>query len=189
MKEKTLVIFKPDVMARGLTGEILSKFERLGLKIVAMKMLQADPAVAAEHYKKDDEWLLKKGKQIMQTLNITSAEDPKKYAQEMIVDNLVADIQLYPVVAIVLEGHKSVQKVKKLVGPTNPEDALPGTIRGDYCQDSYLLANTLSRPVVNIIHCTDDVNEANREINLWFTQKEIIDWIKPDEQLHFRRGK
>lgn len=187
MKERTLVIFKPDVLARGLTGEILSRFERLGLKVVAMKMLQADPKVAAEHYKKDDEWLMRKGKQIMQTLNVAEG-DPKKFGQT-IVDSLWKDITLYPIVALVLEGHKAVALVKKLVGPTNPEEALPGTIRGDYSQDSYLLANTLERPVVNIIHCTDDVKESQREINLWFKKEEIIDWVKPDEQIHFRRGK
>lgn len=187
MKERTLVILKPDVMARGITGEILSRFERLGLKVIAMKMLQADPAVATEHYKKDDEWLLRKGKQIMQNLNIVSDEDPKKYGQT-IVDSLSTDIQLYPIVAIVLEGHKAVHMVKKHVGPTSPEEALPGTIRGDYSQDSYLLANTLNRPVINMIHCTDDPKEADREINLWFTKSEVIDWVKLDETLLFRRG-
>jgi nucleoside-diphosphate kinase len=188
MREKTLVIFKPDVLARGLTGEILARFERLGLKLVAMKLIQADPKVAKEHYKKDDEWLLRKGKEIMQSLKIDSSEDPKKYGQT-ILDSLSGDIQMYPVVAIVLEGHKAVSLVKKLVGPTNPELALPGTIRGDYSQDSYLLANMMNRPVVNIIHCTDDPKEADREINLWFTQKEIVDWVKPDEHLVFKRGK
>ena len=72
MKEQTLVIFKPDVLARGLTGEILSRFERIGLKLVAMKLIRADPKVAKEHYKKDDEWLLRKGKEIMSTLKIAS---------------------------------------------------------------------------------------------------------------------
>ncbi len=188
MKEKTLVIFKPDVIARGLTGEILSRFERVGLKLVAMKLINADPLIAKEHYKKDDEWLLRKGKEIMQSLKITSSEDPKKYGQT-ILDSLSKDIQLYPVVAFVLEGHKAVSLVKKMVGPTNPEMAPPGTIRGDYSQDTYLLANTHNRPVVNLVHCTDDPKEADREINLWFTKKEIVEWVKPDEQLLFKRGK
>lgn len=187
MKERTLVIFKPDVLARGLTGEILSRFERIGLKLIAMKMFIADPKIAKEHYKKDDEWLLRKGKEIMQSLKITSNDDPKKYGQT-IVDALSKDICLYPVVALVLEGHKAVALVKKMVGPTNPEVAAPGTIRGDYSQDSYLMANHLNRPVINIIHCTDDSKEAEREINLWFKKQELIDWIKPDEHIHFRKG-
>ncbi len=187
MKERTLVIFKPDVMARGLTGEILSRFERLGLKVVAMKMLKADPKIASEHYKKDDEWLIRKGKQIMQTLNIKEG-DPKKYGQT-IVNNLATDLCLYPIVAMILEGHKAVALVKKHVGPTNPEEAMPGTIRGDYSQDSYLLANQLNRPVISIIHCTDDPKEAEREISLWFRKNEIFDWIKPDENLLYRKGK
>lgn len=190
MKERTLIILKPDVMARGITGEIIDRFENLGLKIVAMKMLRADPKVAAEHYKKDDEWLLRKGKQISEQLklNVNSDEEYKKKARDVILNPLISDIQLYPIVAIVIEGHKAVALVKKHVGPTNPEEAAPGTIRGDYSQDSYLLANTLNRPVVNIIHCTDDPKEAEREINLWFNKGEIIDWVKPDEQIHFRKG-
>jgi nucleoside-diphosphate kinase len=186
MKERTLVIFKPDVLARGLTGEILARFERIGLKVVALKMVQADPKIAAEHYKKDDEWLVRKGKQIMQTLNIKDGE-PKRYGQT-ILDTLSKDIQLYPIVAIVLEGHKAVSLVKKMVGPTNPEEAMPGTIRGDYSQDTYLLANMMERPVINIIHCTDDPKEADREIALWFKKNEIVDWVKPDENLVFKRG-
>ena len=188
MKEQTLVIFKPDILARGLTGEILSRFERIGLKLVAMKLIRADPAIAKEHYKKDDEWLLRKGKEIMSTLKINSDEDPRKYGQT-ILESLSKDILLYPVVAMVLEGHKAVSLVKKLVGPTNPEIALPGTIRGDYSQDSYLLANNANRPVVNIIHCTDDPNEAGREIGLWFKKEEVVDWVKPNEDLLFNRGR
>ncbi|HME86869.1 MAG TPA: nucleoside-diphosphate kinase [Candidatus Nanoarchaeia archaeon] len=190
MRERTLVILKPDVMARGITGEIVSRFEKLGLKIIGMKMLQADPKVAAEHYKKDDEWLLKKGKQISEQLKLAAGSDEeyKANARKVILNPLVTDIQLYPIVAIVLEGHKAVHMVKKHVGPTSPEEALPGTIRGDYSQDSYLLANTLNRPVINMIHCTDDPKEADREINLWFKADEVIDWVKLDETLLFRRG-
>lgn len=187
-KERTLVILKPDILARGLTGEIISRFEKLGLKIVAMKMMLADLDIAQEHYKKDDEWLLKKGKQIMQTLNITSDEDPKKYGKT-IVDNLASDLRILPTVAIILEGHNAVKNVKKLVGPTNIEEAMPGTIRGDYSQDTYLLANTLNRPILTIIHCTDDPKESEREINLWFKKDEIHDWIKIDEPLLYREGK
>jgi len=188
--ERTLVILKPDVMARGITGEIISRFETLGLKIVAMKMFMADNERSAEHYKKDDEWLLKKGKQLAEQLklNLTKDEEFKAQARKTILNPLVKDLQISPVVAMIMEGHKAVSLVKKHVGPTNPEDAAPGTIRGDYSQDSYLLANTLSRPVLTIIHCTDDPKESEREINLWFKKEEIIDWIKPDEQIHFRRG-
>ncbi len=76
-----------------------------------------------------------------------------------------------------------------MVGPTNPEDAQPGTIRGDYSTDSYWLANTLNRPVVNIIHCTDDPKEAEREINLWFKNDEVHDWMNMDQTLLYRTGK
>lgn len=185
--ERTLVIFKPDILARGLAGEILSRFEKVGLKVVAMKMLMANPKIAGEHYKKDDEWLLRKGKEIMQSLKIDSKEDPKKYGQT-ICDSLTKDLCMYPIVAIVLEGHKAVSFVKKMVGPTNPEIAAPGTIRGDYSHDSYLLANIHNRPAINLIHCTDDVKEADREINIWFKKDELISWQKPDEIVKYRKG-
>ncbi len=185
MIERTLVILKPDVLARGVTGEILSRFEKIGLKLVAMKMLMANPKIAKEHYKKDDEWLLRKGKQIMQTLHITEG-DPKRYGQT-ICDSLSDDLCLYPIIAMILEGHKAISLVKKLVGPTNPEEASPGTIRGDYSQDSYLMANTHNRPVINLVHCTDDPKEAEREINVWFNKSEVISWEKPDEVVKFRK--
>ncbi|HIH39716.1 TPA: nucleoside-diphosphate kinase [Candidatus Woesearchaeota archaeon] len=187
MNEKTLVIFKPDVLARGLAGEILSRFEKVGLKIVAMKMVMADENIAKEHYRKDDEWLLKKGKQMMQTLNISDG-DPKKYGQ-MICDSLSSDLRIYPIIALILEGHKAISAVKKLVGPTNPEEAMPGTIRGDFSHDSYLLANINKRPAINLVHCTDDSKEVDREIKLWFSPEEIVSWRKPDEIINYRRGK
>ncbi len=189
--ERTLVILKPDVLARGITGELITRFEKLGLKIVAMKMIEAQTDVAKEHYKKDDEWLLRKGKQISEQLNLiaNSEEEMKRHAQEKIVNPLITDIQIYPVVCMILEGHKAVHMVKKMVGPTNPEDAQPGTIRGDYSIDSYWLANTNNRPVVNIIHCTDDPKEAEREINLWFKNDEVHDWINMDQTLLYRTGK
>ena len=188
MKERTLVIFKPDVLARGIAGEIISRFERVGLKLVAMKMIMADPKIAKTHYQKDDEWLIKKGKNFIQNMKLNPNEDPKKYGQ-MICDSLSGDLCVYPIVAIILEGHKAVSLVKKMVGPTNPEEAPPGTIRGDYSQDSYLSANTLNRPVINLVHCTDDPKDAEKEIDLWFKKEEIITWKKPDEDINFRKGK
>jgi len=187
MMERSLVIFKPDILARGLAGEILSRFEKVGLKIVAMKMVMANPKIAAEHYKKDDEWLIRKGKEIMGTLKITEG-DPKPHGQ-VICDALTTDLCTYPIVPIVLEGHKAVSFVKKMVGPTNPEEALPGTIRGDYSHDSYLLANAHDRPAINLIHCTGEVDEAEREINIWFKPEELITWEKPDERVKYRTGK
>jgi len=153
-----------------------------------MKMIMADPAIAKEHYKKDDEWLIRKGKQIAEQLKLEIKDDEEfKKQGQTILTGLEKDIRLYPIIAMVFEGHKAILLIKRMVGPTNPEEAMPGTIRGDFCQDSYLLANHLGRPVVNIVHCTDDPNESEREINLWFNKEEIIDWVHPQETLDFRK--
>jgi nucleoside-diphosphate kinase len=187
MREQTLVILKPDVTARGLVGEIVTRFEHVGLKLVAMKMLMAPLDVAKEHYKKDDEWLIKVGTRLIQNMKLDPAkEDPKKHGQK-VVDDLAKDLTLYPVIAFVLEGHNTVALVRKMVGDTSPENAMPGTIRGDYSQDSYALANASNRPVINLIHASDSVENAKKEIALWFKKAELIEWVKPDEHIHFRR--
>ena len=187
MREQTLVILKPDVTARGLVGEIVTRFEHVGLKLVAIKMLMAPLDVAKEHYKKDDEWLTKVGSRLIQNMKLDAVkEDPKKHGQK-VVDDLAKDLTLYPVIAFVLEGHNTISLVRKMVGDTSPENAMPGTIRGDYSQDSYALANASNRPVINLIHASDSVENAKKEIALWFRKEEIISWTKPDEHIHFRK--
>jgi len=187
MREQTLVILKPDVTARGLVGEIVSRFEHVGLKIVAMKMLKAPIEVAKEHYKKDDEWLTKVGARLIQNMKLDAAkEDPKRHGQK-VVDDLAKDLTLYPVIAFVLEGHNTVALVRKMIGETSPEHSAPGTIRGDYSQDSYALANASNRPVINLVHASDSAENAKNEIALWFRKEELIEWIKPDEHIHFRK--
>jgi nucleoside-diphosphate kinase len=187
MREQTLVILKPDVVARGLVGDIFSRFEHVGLKPVAMKMLQVPLELAKEHYQKDDQWLIRVGTGMIKNKSLDpSKEDPKKHGQD-VCDQLAKDLTIFPVVALVLEGHNTVALVRKMVGETSPENAAPGTIRGDYSQDTYALANTSNRPVINLIHASDTPENAKKEILLWFTKKEIVEWTKPDEHLHFRR--
>ena len=111
MIEKTLVILKPDVTARGVIGDIISRFERVGLKIVAMKMVQANKTTAEKHYAKDDEWLMAVGKKLIKNQGLDeSKEDPIVHGQR-ICSSLAEDIQLYPVIAMVLEGHNTIKLV------------------------------------------------------------------------------
>ncbi len=186
-KERSLILLKPDVVARGLVGEIISRFERVGLKIVAMKMEDTRVDVAKIHYEKDDEWLIKVGEGLIKNKDLGPNEDPKKHGQE-ICDQLSADLTIYPIVAIVLEGHNTVSLVRKMVGETSPENATPGTIRGDYSQDTYELANVYNRPVINLVHASGTVEEAEKEIKLWFKEDELTCWTKPDEIVKFRKG-
>lgn len=188
INEQTLVILKPDVLSRGIVGEILSRFERVGLKIVAMKMLNATKEQLEEHYFKDDEWLIEKGKGIIKNKGYPADYDPKKAGKE-IVDGLVYDMRILPVIALVLEGHNVVNVVRKLSGPTNIEQAMPGTIRGDYSHDTYNLANVSDRPIITVIHASGDLADAKKEVALWFKPEEIHNYEKADTKLHYRKGK
>lgn len=188
MQERTLVILKPDAVARGIVGEIISRFERVGLKIVAMKMLFASREQLEQHYYKDDEWLIEKGKLLIKNKGYPSDYDAKKAGKE-IVESLVNDMMILPIVAIVLEGHNAVKVVRKITGSTNIEEAQPGTIRGDYSHDTYSLANFLNRPILTIIHASENVEDAKREIDIWFKPEEIHDYERVDTALHYRKGR
>ena len=187
IKERSLILLKPDVIARGLVGEIISRFERVGLKIVAMKMEDTDVNIAKIHYEKDDEWLIEVGKRLIEKKDLGPDEDPKKYGQD-VCDQLSKDLTVYPIVALVLEGHNTVKLVRKMVGETSPEDSAPGTIRGDYSQDTYAIANEYNRPVINLVHASDTPENAEKEIKLWFKEEELTNWTKPDEVVKFRKN-
>lgn len=184
--EKTLVLFKPDAVQRGIVGEILSRFEKVGLKIVGLKMLDAKEEQLAKHYFKDEKWLEEKGKNLIKNKGYSEDYEPKKAGQE-IVDGLIKDMMISPIIAMVLQGHNAVKTVKRLAGPTNIDEASPGTIRGDYSHDTYELANLSNRPNLTIIHVTDDPSEAEKEINFWFDKNEIYSYEKPEERIHYRK--
>ena len=187
MIEKSLIILKADVIARGIVGEIVTRFERAGLKIIAMKMLEVPLEQAAKHYEKDDEWLMSVGKKLIKNQGLDpEKENPKDHGQR-ICDSLAHDLTIYPVVAMVLEGHSVIKLIRKMLGEQSPENSMPGTIRGDYSQDTYVLANASNRPVITLVHASDSVETAEKEIKLWFKEDEIFKWKKPDEIVHFRR--
>jgi nucleoside-diphosphate kinase len=151
--ERTLVIFKPDAVMRGIVGEIINRFERAGLKIVAMKMIQPD----YEHYFKHYEGI--------GTLKTRKGEE--------IFESQLASMQEGPVIAMVLEGVEAVEFVRKMVGPTEPKSAQPGTIRGDYAHVNYGQAASVGRGVANIVHASAEVSEAEQEIDHWFSDVEL----------------
>lgn len=184
--EKTLVLIKPDGLLRGIAGEIISRFERVGMKIVAIKMIKAPREVLEKHYYKEDRWLKEKGESFKEKLNLPEETDPISVGKE-IVEGLINDMQISPIIAMVLEGHNAVHTVKRLTGPTNIDEAMPGTIRGDFSHDTYSLANKSNRPTLTIIHATDDSNLAQREIDFWFSPDEIHSYKKPDEEVHYRK--
>lgn len=188
MIEKTLVILKPDCVQRGICGEILARFEKVGMKIVGIKMIYATKAQLEDHYYKDDQWLIEKGKMLIQKKGYPNSYDPKKAGKE-IIDGLLDDMMICPIIVMALEGHNAVGVVKKLTGPTNIEEALPGTIRGDYSHDTYTLANISDRPILTIIHASGNSEDAKRELPIWFSSEELHGYEKIDHQIHYRKGK
>ncbi len=178
-KERTFVIIKPDGIQRSLVGEIVSRFERIGYKICAMKFVVPTEEQCWNHYNKDEAWFLKKGNAIIEARKnkgLSIDMSPVEYGKEIIA-GAVRYMTAGPVLCIVLEGNQAVSVVKKMVGGTEPLTSDVGTIRGDYSLDSYHLSDTDARGSVrNLIHCTDDVNEYDREVNIWFKKDEIIDY-------------
>jgi nucleoside-diphosphate kinase len=174
--QQTLVLIKPDGVARGNIGEIISRFERIGLKITAMKMILPKSEEADKHYALTEEWMqgvYTKAKAKYEAAGETFPYTDHKEYGKVIKDGLVTFLMGGPIVAMVLEGERAVALVRKLVGATEPLSADPGTIRGDLSPDSYQLANSQNRPLRNLVHASGTVEEAQNEINVWFTPEDL----------------
>ena len=188
-KDRTLVLIKPDGVQRSLIGEIITRFERVGLKLVAMKFVSATEDQCWTHYHKEDEWFLRKGTGIVENrkkLGMLIEKEAIEYGRD-IIGAVVKYMVAGPIVAMVWEGNSSVNVVKKLVGGTEPTTSDVGTIRGDYTLDSYYLCDTDgSRGMRNLMHCSDgDQAEAKRETDIWFTPEETISYrLVQDEILY-----
>jgi nucleoside-diphosphate kinase len=177
-KERSFVLIKHDGVQRSLVGEIIKRIERTGLKIVALKMFVPDRKRTEVHYGKDDEWCTKVGERTIDNMkknSLTPTKSAVEYGHE-VLEALYNYLTLGPVVALVIEGNQAVGIVKKLVGGTEPLTSDVGTIRGDFTMDSYAIANVGGRAVRNLIHCTDKPEEAEHEINIWFTAEELINY-------------
>lgn len=154
MIEQTLVLIKPDGVARGLIGEIIKRFEQRGLKIVALKLVKVTMEYAKKHYTED---ITKRG-----------GERVRKSLLDFLVEG--------PVVAMVIEGVSAIENVRKIVGNTESKSALPGTIRGDFTHMSYEYADGKEIPLRNVIHASGDAKDAKREVALWFSIDELHDY-------------
>lgn len=184
-KERTFVIIKPDGIQRSLVGDIVQRFERAGLKIAGMKFAMADEQKLWAHYNKDDAWYLKKGTGIVENRKAAGMEvtkEPIEYGKD-IIRALVKYITSGPVVMLCLQGNQAVAVVKKLTGGTEPATSDVGTIRGDYTLDSYQMANVDERAVRNLIHCSDNLDDATREVAMWFAETELLNYRLVQEQI------
>lgn len=154
--ERTLIVLKPDAVQREIVGEILTRFERVGLKIVGTKMLSPDREHYYYHYENIGKMVTRRGEDAF---------------------NVTLDFMLNgPVIAFVLEGVEAVEVVRKMVGSTEPKQALPGTIRGDYAHISFSYADDAKMSIPNLIHASGDPEEAEQEIAHWFKKEELFDY-------------
>jgi nucleoside-diphosphate kinase len=183
--QRTYVMIKPDGVQRNLIGDIIKRIEYTGLKLVGMKMMVCGEENLYTHYNKDDAWYTAKGQKVVDNM-VSRGATPDKEAIEYgkdIVRALVGYMKSSPVVAMVWEGNESVAIVRKIVGGTEPTTSDVGTIRGDYTLDSYAMANFENRAVRNLIHSSEEPEEANREIAIWFKEDEMIKYTHVNETL------
>ncbi|KKU18949.1 MAG: Nucleoside diphosphate kinase [Candidatus Saccharibacteria bacterium GW2011_GWA2_46_10] len=190
MTEHTVVLIKPDGVKRGLVGEILSRFEKVGLKIVAAKMAWVDQDLVGKHYKDDEDYHRSVGVKTLenyQKYGLDASEtlgtlDPVEVGRMVRKWNM-GYLSSGPVVAIVLEAHDAVSLVRKMTGHTFPQNAQPGTIRGDLAHEAPLTANIKKRSTMNLIHASGSVEEAKFEEELWFRENEIHSYKRLEELL------
>lgn len=185
-KEKTLVVVKPDGVQRSLVGEVIKRFERVGLKLVGMKMFVPTSEHIEKHYTLDPKWRMSNGEKTIKGYldkGLTPPTTDPMEASGITLNNLKKYMAAGPVVAMVWEGAHSVKIVRKLVGGTEPLTSDVGTIRGDFVLDSYQLADIDGRATRNIVHASGSVDEANMEIKHWFGDNEIINYRLVQESM------
>ena len=183
MIERTLVIVKPDGVKARIIGDVISRLERMGLKIIGLKMVRATEDQMAGFYPSDEEWFKSVGNKSIksyQEMGIDirrdmGTDDPAQVGK-IVKQWLVKYMVETPIVLIVVEGNHAIDTVRKLVGHTLPYMAAPGTIRGDYSTDSPDLANKEKRAIHNLVHASDGPESAAREIHYWFSDNELYDW-------------
>jgi len=177
--EKTLVLIKPDGVQRGLIGEIIKRYEQSGLKLVGLKLILPTEELVERQYLIDPEWKKKTGEKSIDAYRAKGLEppalDPEKMG-EQVLNNLKKYLTSGPVIIMVWQGMNAVGIIRKITGGTEPLTSDVGTIRGDFTIDSYQVADTDKRAVRNLIHASSSINEAEKEINLWFKSEELINY-------------
>ncbi len=185
-KERTLVLIKPDGVQRTLIGEIIKRYERMGLKLVALKMVVPTVDQIEKHYTLDPSWRKVTGEKTIQSYIDKGIKPPLEDPYEVtgkILENLKKYMTSGPVIAMIWQGAHAVQIVRKVTGKTEPLTSDVGTIRGDFVLDSYQMSDDDGRSVRNLLHASGSVKEAEMEINHWFKPEEIINYRLVQEQI------
>lgn len=192
VKQKALIIIKPDGLQRGLIGKIVKRFEQVGLTVIGIKFIWATKEQIIAHYPETEVWFKKVGERTLtnyekkgldarSVFKTNDAIQIGKIVKKWLIDYL----QESPLFFAVVEGYECVEIIRKLSGNTIPFLAAPGTIRGDFSHDTIDLANEQNRPLRNIIHASDTVEDAAKEVNLWFTKDELFEYERADEEFMF----
>lgn len=179
-EERTYVMIKPDGVKKGLIGEVIRRFEQRDLKVVALEMFQPTYDELDNHYPKDSAWIERLGGKTLSTyekygydaqaeLGTTDAATIGTEVRKWLLDYMLSA----PLVKMVVQGVHAVDMVRKICGPTLPYVADMGTIRGDFSNDSPVLANAEKRAVANILHASETPEEAEHEIKHWFSGREM----------------
>lgn len=182
-EEYSVILVKPDGVRKGIIGDILGRFERVGLKIAAAKLIWVDKSFVGKHYKDDKDYHKSVGIKTLENYKkygldpheSLGTKDPVKIG-EMVRSWNMDFLSSGPVFAMLLTGSGAVEIVRKIIGNTFPADAQPGTIRGDYSLDSAYLSNAQKRTTQNIIHASGTRQEADFERKLWFKEDEIYSY-------------
>lgn len=185
-KERSLVLIKPDGVQRGLIGEIIKRYEQTGLKLVGLKFVIPTLKLVEKHYLVDPEWKMKTGNKSIKAYQDRGLEppdaDPEK-SGERVLETLKKYLTVGPVVVMVWQGMNAVGVIKKITGSTEPLVSGVGTIRGDFTIDAYKIADVDGRATRNLIHASGTVDEAQKEINLWFKKDELINYRLVNEMI------
>lgn len=183
--ERTLVILKPDAVKRAITGEIITRFEKAGLKIIGCKMMVPGMELLKKHY--PDALIPIVGNKTKEDWDVYGIEYSETIEEigKMIIDSTREFMRSAPVIALVLEGGHAVEIIRKMVGKTGPKDSAPGTIRGDYAHLSLGRASLQRKGAANIIHASGTPEEAQKEIEMWFNSDELFDYTTVHESLTF----
>ena len=186
-EERTLAIIKIDGIQRGLVGEIISRFERIGLKIVAIKMMVPSLEYIEAHYTLDPNWRMENGKKSIKGYTDRGQKHPLSDDPLVVNAETLRKLKDYmasgPVIPMVIEGAHAVEIVRKITGGTEPRGALVGTIRGDFVLDSYQMSDVDGRAVRNVVHASGSVKEATDEIKHWFKPNELMKYKTINEKM------
>ena len=191
-QERTVVLIKPDGVKRGLVGEIISRFEKRGLKIIALEMFRATPEQIDGHYPKDEGWIKRLGEKTLKNYKEYGVDAEKELGTgdpleigRMVRGWLIDYMTSGPMIKMVVEGIHAVSMVRKIVGSSMPAEAEMGTIRGDFSVDDATAANRDKRAIHNIVHASETPEEAQHELDFWFAAEDIFDYKRAEEDIMF----